>query len=69
MIILQGIKTPHQWQCASDAVRHVIPGQRVTLDYGSPSGNIKLHVSQERGAVKVELVEQKFRKKMVVNDH
>ena len=43
-IVLKGLDTIIEWQCAFDAVNHAVKNQRVVLEYETPEGTITLGV-------------------------
>ncbi|KAE8546116.1 hypothetical protein [Marinobacter nauticus] len=43
-VVLKGLESIIEWQCAHDAVRHAEPGQRVVLEYETPEGTLVLGV-------------------------
>lgn len=48
-VLLVGLHTAEEWQCAHEAVRHVEKGRRIYLEFEGPDGDeIKLSV-QQRG--------------------
>jgi hypothetical protein len=49
-IVLHGIKTIEEWQCAHDAVKHAEKGTDFTLEYETPQGELTL-VARKRGQV------------------
>jgi hypothetical protein len=54
MVLLQNITTPDQWQCACDAVKHAVQGERVTLVYGVGGEDLTLTVSVKGRLVVVD---------------
>lgn len=38
-VLLVGLDTAEQWQCAHDAVRHAEKGRAVQLEYEGPDGD------------------------------
>lgn len=53
-IVLHGIKTIIEWQCAHNAVEHAEAGKRNALAYATPEGSLTLLVTIEEGVVHVE---------------
>lgn len=47
-VLLLGLHTAEEWQCAHEAVRHVEKGRRVHLGFEGPDGDaINLSVQQK----------------------
>lgn len=46
-VLLVGLDTAEQWQCAHDAVRHAQPGKEIELEYEAP-GDRDIVVSVRR---------------------
>jgi hypothetical protein len=46
-VLLLGLHTAEEWQCAHEAVKHAEAGRRVTLGFTAPNGD-DINVSVER---------------------
>ena len=46
-VLLLGLHTAEEWQCAHEAVKHAETGRRVTLGFTGPNGD-EINVSVER---------------------
>lgn len=47
-VLLLGLHTAEEWQCAHEAVRHVEKGRRIHLEFEGPGGDaINLSVQQQ----------------------
>ena len=46
-VLLLGLHTAEEWQCAHEAVKHAETGRRVTLGFTGPNGD-DINVSVER---------------------
>jgi len=47
-VILIGIKTDVHWQLACEAVKHAVKGEKITLVYETPEGDVTLTVKQHK---------------------
>jgi hypothetical protein len=43
-VVLKGLTTAVEWQCAHVIVEHAEPGKVVTLTFGTPAGDLTLQV-------------------------
>lgn len=43
-VVLKGLRTAIEWQCAHEMVNHAEPGQCITIDFGTPDGDLTLQV-------------------------
>ena len=43
-IILKGLHTAHEWQCAHNIIEHAEPGKKIKITYGTPDGDLDLEV-------------------------
>jgi len=43
-VVLKGLRTPIEWQCAHEMVGHAEPGQRITIEFETPDGPLALQV-------------------------
>ncbi len=43
-IVLKGLESAIEWQCAHNAVTHAEMNKRITLEYETPDGLLTLHV-------------------------
>ncbi|MAL49627.1 MAG: hypothetical protein CMH18_07700 [Methylophaga sp.] len=58
-VLLVGLDTAEQWQCAHDAVRHAEKGRDVELEYEAPdAGDIVLNVSRRGRQVIIRRVDR-----------
>ena len=48
-IVIHGLVTEIEWQCAFNASGHADPNQRITLEYETPDGDLTLIV-EDTGA-------------------
>lgn len=46
-VLLLGLHTAEEWQCAHEAIKHVETGRQVTLEFEGPGGD-EIKVSVQR---------------------